>query len=87
MTDVCSHGRPDHQELIAQLCEALGLPGPPQAKSPQQVFEECLTECCRLYAQQCQARSEIGALRTALRLSEVALADWERSYPQVTSCD
>lgn len=46
--DICSHGRPDHQELLAQLVAALGLRPPPRPETPQQVFEECLEEIGRL---------------------------------------
>lgn len=46
--DVCSHGRPDHQELVRQLREAAGLPGPPLPISPKQAFEEALVEVRRL---------------------------------------
>lgn len=46
--DICDHGRPDHQEMLRLLREALGLPGPPRPKTPAEVFEECLAECRRL---------------------------------------
>lgn len=42
--DVCSHGRPDHQELIGRLLEALGKPWVARPETPQAVFEECLAE-------------------------------------------
>jgi hypothetical protein len=40
--DICDHGRPDHQELVRQLREAAGLPGPPLPISPKEAFEEAL---------------------------------------------
>lgn len=44
MTDVCEHGRPDHQELIRQLLEALGMGTHARAVTPREMFERCLTE-------------------------------------------
>lgn len=40
--DVCSHGRPDHQELVKELREACGLPGPPLPISPAEAWDEAI---------------------------------------------
>ncbi len=42
--DVCVHGRPDHQVLIRQLAEALGLDLPALSLTPQQVWNGLLDE-------------------------------------------
>ena len=41
---VCEHGRPDHQALIRQLAEAMGLDLPAIAATPAQVWEALLGE-------------------------------------------
>jgi len=46
--DICSHGRPNHQDLIAELREALGLAGPPLPITPQQAWEEAIAEAAAL---------------------------------------
>lgn len=50
MTDmnVCNHGRPDHQEMLRQLLDALGMFSGARPQTPQAVFEEILAECRRL---------------------------------------
>lgn len=50
MTDVCEHGRPDHQELIRQLLEALGEGTHARAMTPHGVFAECLAKVGALRA-------------------------------------
>lgn len=52
MTDVCEHGRPDHQELIAQLLEALGMGTHARAVTPRELFERCLAEIRTLRSEQ-----------------------------------
>jgi hypothetical protein len=42
--DVCEHGRPDHQVMIRQLAEAMGLDLPAIAATPAQVWEALLGE-------------------------------------------
>lgn len=42
--DVCDHGRPDHQAMIRQLAEAMGLNLPAIAATPAQVWETLLGE-------------------------------------------
>lgn len=46
--DVCPCGRPDHQELIRQLREALGMFAGAMACTPKQAFEEALDYARRL---------------------------------------
>lgn len=46
--DVCDHGRPDHQEMIRRLREALGLFAGAMPITPEEAFEEALAECLRL---------------------------------------
>jgi hypothetical protein len=46
--DVCEHGRPDHQVMIRQLAEAMGLDLPAIAATPAQVWEALLGEVERL---------------------------------------
>lgn len=48
VTDVCDHGRPDHQEMLRRLLDALGMYSGARPETPQAVFEECLAECRRL---------------------------------------
>jgi hypothetical protein len=48
--DICSHGRPNHQDLIAELREAVGLAGPPLPITPQQAWEEAIAEIVALRA-------------------------------------
>jgi hypothetical protein len=48
--DICSHGRPNHQDLIAELREAVGLAGPPLPITPQQAWEEAIAEVVALRA-------------------------------------
>lgn len=40
--DICSHGRPNHQDLITELRFAAGLPNYAMAKTPQNVWYETL---------------------------------------------
>lgn len=40
--DVCSHGRPNHQDLITELRKAVGLPGPPLPITPKRAWEEAI---------------------------------------------
>lgn len=46
--DLCPCGRPDHQELVRLLREALGMPGPPLPITPKAAFDEALAEARRL---------------------------------------
>lgn len=48
MTDVCSHGRPDHQEWLSELYEAVyGDQAPATPVTPQQMFAGLLEEIRR----------------------------------------
>jgi hypothetical protein len=42
--DTCDHGRPDHQVMLRQLGEALGLDLPALSLSPAVVWEGLLSE-------------------------------------------
>lgn len=55
----CEHGRPDHQVLIRQLAEALGLDLPALAETPASVWR-------RLLASVEQARGERDEAHAAL---------------------
>lgn len=44
LPDVCEHGRPDHQAMVRQLAEAMGLDLPAIAATPAQVWEALLCE-------------------------------------------
>lgn len=46
--DVCSHGRPDHQEMLRRLLDALGMFSGARPQTPHEVFELALAECRRL---------------------------------------
>lgn len=46
--DTCDHGRPDHQALVRQLAEALGLDIPALPLSPETVWNGLLDEVERL---------------------------------------
>lgn len=42
--DVCSHGRPDHQELVRQVREAAGMFAGAMPVSPKEAFEQALED-------------------------------------------
>jgi hypothetical protein len=42
VTDVCSHGRPDHQELVRELREAVGLFAGAMPVTPKAAWEEAV---------------------------------------------
>ena len=42
--DTCEHGRPDHQVMIRQLAEALGLDLPALPLAPERVWNGLLDE-------------------------------------------
>jgi hypothetical protein len=42
--DTCDHGRPDHQAMVRQLAEALGLDLPALPMSPERVWNGLLDE-------------------------------------------
>lgn len=48
VVDVCSHGRPDHIELIYQLRDALGLHATAMPVPPKKVWEDTLEVVRRL---------------------------------------
>lgn len=78
--DVCEHGRPNHQDLIRQLLEALGKGTHARAQTPQAVFEECLTECRRLRATETAARALLDALDESLPGDVAEPGGYIRSY-------
>jgi hypothetical protein len=48
--DTCSHGRPNHQDLIRELREALGLFAGAMPITPKVAWEEAIAEAKRLRA-------------------------------------
>ena len=47
--DTCTHGRPDHQAMIDQLAEAMGLDLGAKAATPEQVWAGLLDEIERRF--------------------------------------
>lgn len=50
--DICSHGRPDHQELVRQVREAAGMFAGAMPITPKEAFERALVEIRRLKTDQ-----------------------------------
>jgi hypothetical protein len=72
-TDVCSHGRPDHQELIRQLLEALGMSTAARPYSPAQLFSECLAEIEQLRREAVGHEARLATQAQTIRGDTVAL--------------